>query len=218
MRRIAALVIVGLLVALAPGAAASIGGQRATGCPTSGQHHVIAADGHAEVYAIRKSEEEVLYWGCAYGRNRSFLVGFTDECISNGGACAGTSHLTLAGLLLAREKIVSTPVLGHSWLIEVEDLRTGRVLRKVPTGTTLPPKPKTVGHGPATAIVLKSDGAVAWIVDTVQEDDRYQVHAVDKSGERLLASGSDIDPSSLALAGSTLYWTQGGKPYSATLD
>jgi len=178
---------------------------------------VIAADPQAEIYGIRKNEEEVVYWGCVFGHSRSFLVGFTDECISNGGACASTSHLTLAGTLLAREYSRTSFVLGDERLIEVEDLRTGRVLHSVPTGVTFPPKPKTVGDGPATAIVLKSDGAVAWIVDTVQKNDMYQVHAVDRSGSRLLASGSDIDPKSLALAGSTLYWTQGRKPYSATL-
>jgi len=38
------------------------------------------------------------------------------------------------------------------------------------------------------------------------------------AGTRLLASGFDVSPSSLALAGSTIYWTQGGKPESSTLN
>jgi len=46
----------------------------------------------------------------------------------------------------------------------------------------------------------------------------YEVRAVDKTGSRLLASGGDIDPTSLALAGSTLYWTQGSLPFSAQLQ
>jgi hypothetical protein len=41
---------------------------------------------------------------------------------------------------------------------------------------------------------------------------------VDKNGSRLLASSTEIDPSSLALAGSTLYWTQGGKSMSSPLN
>jgi hypothetical protein len=65
------------------------------------------------------------------------------------------------------------------------------------------------------AIVVKSDGSVAWIVESSSE---YQVRAVDKSGSRVLSSGTNIDPHSLALAGSTLYWTQGGKPKSAMLN
>jgi hypothetical protein len=98
----------------------------------------------------------------------------------------------------------------------VRDLRSGRVLRSTPTGTST--NPMVVGVGPTTSIVLKKDGAVAWIVDTSGEQNRYQVHAADRSGARLLASGSDVDPSSLALAGSTLYWTQGGKAFSAALN
>ena len=40
----------------------------------------------------------------------------------------------------------------------------------------------------------------------------------DAGGRALLASGTDIDSSSLALAGSTVYWTQGGVPLAAVLD
>ncbi len=99
----------------------------------------------------------------------------------------------------------------------MRNLRTGRLIRKLPTGTPMTPRPSWIGIGPTTAIVVKSDGAVAWIVET-DFPTEYQVHTVDKSGNRVLASGTDIDPSSLALAGNTLYWTQGGQPFSAPLD
>jgi hypothetical protein len=46
----------------------------------------------------------------------------------------------------------------------------------------------------------------------------YDVRAVDAAGDRLLADGNNIAPNSLALAGSTLYWTQGGAPQSASLS
>jgi hypothetical protein len=107
----------------------------------------------------------------------------------------------------------------QEWKVVVENLRTGRVLHKVPTGTS---SPGAVGIGPVVSLVVKSDGAVAWIVENEiparHVPAEYEVHAVDKTGNRLLASGSDIDPHSLALAGSTLYWTQGGKPMSAPLN
>lgn len=105
---------------------------------------------------------------------------------------------------------------GEAWVV-VRDLRTGRVLHNVPTGTQSPPVPHFVGAGEATTIVVKRDGAVAWIVESKCLGGEYQVHALDEDGERVLASGRDIAPRSLALVGSTLYWTQGGKPYSATL-
>jgi hypothetical protein len=179
---------------------------------------VIAADAQAEVYGVRKNSETIEYRGCVYGQKRSFDVGGVTECIGTGGACGGTRNVTLAGPIAAREQFVASPVLGTKWVIDVQDLRTGRTLYRVPSGVTFPPNPKFVGDGPTTSIVVKSDGAVAWIVDTVQKDERYQVHAVDKAGSRVLATGSDIDPHSLALAGSTLYWTEGGRPYSATLN
>jgi len=73
---------------------------------------------------------------------------------------------------------------------------------------------------------VKSDGAVAWIVETQRgpfvgetgPPTMFEVRAVDRTGSRLLASGSHFDPLSLALAGSTLYWTQGGQPFSAQLQ
>jgi hypothetical protein len=47
-------------------------------------------------------------------------------------------------------------------------------------------------------------------------------HTIDAArlcaGTRLLALGFDVSPSSLALAGSTIYWTQGVKPESASLS
>jgi hypothetical protein len=46
----------------------------------------------------------------------------------------------------------------------------------------------------------------------------YDVYASDMRGTRLLASGIDVAPHSLKLGGSTLYWTQGGKPMSAPLN
>jgi hypothetical protein len=106
----------------------------------------------------------------------------------------------------------------EEWRVVVRNLRTGRVLHRAPTGAKEKDHPKFVGDGPTTAIVVKADGAVAWTLDTVQSENRYQVHALDRTGERILATGSNIDPNSFALAGGTLYWQQGGKPFSGTLN
>jgi hypothetical protein len=111
------------------------------------------------------------------------------------------------------------------------------VLHRVPTGAPLEPAPYYVGVGNVVAIIVKSDGAVAWIADDYERSvagaEYFDVYAVDESGTRLLASGTNIDPSSLALSvggamgtasnpssasGSTLYWTQEGKAMSAPLN
>jgi hypothetical protein len=51
-------------------------------------------------------------------------------------------------------------------VVVVRNLRTGKVIRRVPTGTLVPPQPSVVGVGPAVSIVAKPDGAVAWIAET----------------------------------------------------
>jgi hypothetical protein len=84
----------------------------------------------------------------------------------------------------------------------------------VPTGS--PSAEGNVGGGYASTIVVKSDGAVAWILSGGPSRGN-EVHIVDADGSRVLASGSDVVKDSLALEGSTLYWTQAGKPFSTTL-
>jgi hypothetical protein len=163
---------------------------------------------------------------------------------SSTGGSGGVGHETLAGPIVAYEESSASGGLGADPtgrnVVIVRDLRTGRVLRKVPTGVPLKPEPRYVGVGNVVAIIVKSDGSVAWIADDYErshpsgspEVSYFDVYAVDKSGTRLLAAGSEIDPSSLALSvtgtnigqgshtapGSTLYWTQGGKPMSAALN
>ena len=78
----------------------------------------------------------------------------------------------------------------------------------------LKPTAINVGVGRVVALVVKSNGAVAWIAENDErtlapespsEVNYFDLESVDKSGIHLLASGPGIDPSSLALAGSRLY-------------
>lgn len=214
MRRIAmsGLVVLGVLSASTSGQAARARHTASTECPP-GHSHLLVADAQAQVY---EAFEQV--YGCAYGHRRSYALGPPPEG-STPEPSASVEQETLAGPIVAYEENYISESLNR-WFVVVRDLRTGRVLHKLPTGTPNPPSAQLVGDGYAVAIVVKSDGAVAWIVRTRIEPqpNEYQVRAVDKSGSRLLASGTAIDPSSLALAGSTLYWTQGGRPFSAFLN
>lgn len=233
MRRIAKWSVVPVLVVLLGVAGAGQAGAHngaTTVCGSSRGHLVIARDVQAEVYRVRKGESAVYeYWGCVYGSRKTFLLG---EALVSGSPYGSlwVAHVTLAGTTVAYETSSSSSPGGVSesptseeldksaWHIVVAELRARRILHKVPTGVTYPPNPNFVGDGPVTAIEVKSDGAIAWILDTVQPKNRYQVHALDATGERILAVGSNIAPNSLALAGSTLYWMQGGKPFSASLS
>jgi hypothetical protein len=201
-------------------------------CPPVRAHaHVLVADEQAMVYlrpAMTPSParyEQAEIFGCTYGDGRPYALGLPPEFSSEGGG--GIDHETLAGSVVAYQQ-VSVGKTVAIFRVIVRDLRNGRVLHRLPTGTLIGPESKEpeslVGVGHVVALVVKSDGAVAWIVENGQTQCGgpkiycYEVHAVDASGERLLASGPEIEPSSLALAGSTLYWTQGGKPSSAVLN
>jgi hypothetical protein len=206
----------------------------ATRCPQAHAHPVLA-DSQAVIYTIAEArrglyetEHFIATRVCAYGHKGSFKIGETRVPEPTEGWGADVFHITLDGTMLAYEKRSSTysryyregEPASSTWQVIVRDARTGRVVRTVPTGTATPQHPwlTFIGDGETTAIVVKRDGSVAWVTDTVQSTNRYEVHTADQSSSNLLAIGSNIAPYSLALAGSTLYWTQGGKPFSASLN
>jgi hypothetical protein len=142
----------------------------------------------------------------------------SEEVCSSSGCGPLAQNEILAYQTVAYGRFATDVCCESQFLVLVRDLRTGKVLHEVPTGTPKVPKPGLVGAGATTVIVVKPDGAVAWIMETEFMPNEYEIHALDKAGSRMLASGADIAPSSLALAGSTLYWTQAGKPFSASLN
>ena len=211
-----------VLVLLLPAASVSDATARHTSpakCPP-GHTHLITADTQAQVYQVFSPEPAEIF-GCAYGGKRSYLLGGPPVSDAEGGG--KQTYYTLGGAVVAfaSASFRDFPRPGEPRsenYVEVLNLGTGRVLHKVPTGTS---SPSRVGFGAVAALLVKSDGAVAWIAGNNLGDEHptsFEVHAVDKADNRLLASGPEIDPSSLALAGSTLYWTQGGKPMFTSLN
>jgi hypothetical protein len=212
-----------------------------TQCRPSSSHGVFT-DGQAQVYAVQNGEVLNIR-ACANGQQRSFLVSSCNRRES-ATACASESQVTLTGAVVAYEEFFTTAgryrrereAVTLSWRVIVRDLRTGRVLHDVPTGTSLASEPGYLGVGKIVGLVLKSDGAVAWIAEDYERSAAakapyFDVYATDASGTRLLASGTNVDPSSLALStgathlgyyphtvvGSTLYWAQAGRVFSTTL-
>jgi hypothetical protein len=193
----------------------------------------IAADPVAQVYSLGAGppvtpghgEWKRQIYGCTYGHRGAYSLGvepYRELSKYSNESRFGELNIVLAGAIVAYEDFSFFEGLGGQRQgVVVEDLRTGRRLRDEPTGKHKVPgsEPELeFGIGDTTAIVVKSDGSVAWIVKTSTEEGTYQVHAADATGSRVLASGADIDPSSLALAESTLYWTQGSQPHSAPLS
>jgi hypothetical protein len=203
-------------------------------CPPGGAG-VLLADHRAVVYRIHAKrirslgrthyrEPVIATRGCAYGSERPYQI-WEEPAEFQTEEHAGIANLALAGIFLAYEEsfdaasryTVEGTEVRERWHVVVCNLQTGMVLHRVPTGAS--GRPLWVGDGPTVAIVVKRNGSVAWLLEHVAAvNPRYELHVLDTSGERVVAAGSDIDPRSVALAGSTLYWTQGATPRSTTVN
>ena len=189
---------------------------------------LVTADPQAEIFEASTPggfPEYLDVFGCAYGRTKAYRLGIPPAC--GAPVCQGVKHELLAGSIVAYESFFTSEGEGR-WYVVVRDLRNGRLLRHLATGVPLKHKLNFAGVGPIVGLVAKPNGSVAWIAEdfersapstsTSEEARYYDVYASDKSGTRLLASGLNVSPSSLALGGSTVYWTQGGQPTSAVLN
>jgi hypothetical protein len=220
MHRIAILVVPLLALLLATSSATAVYDRhnKMPATCSSGHTRSIAADVQAQIFETPMSlahPEFLSIYGCSYKHKRSYLLGPAPYGSPSG--AGGVETEVLAGSVVAYEEASNQSCCQHWWVV-VRDLNNGHVLHRIPTGTRVTPRPLSVGIGQAVDIVVKRNGSVAWIVETNAEEGEYQVHAVDSSGSRTLASSPEVDSTSLALAGSTLYWTQGGRPLSATLN
>ncbi len=191
-----------------------------------GHAYRVVADSRAEVFEI-SSGDEPRYEGCAYGSTHRYALGPIPGGSSSGSW--GSYSYTLVGTTLAFTKVgcpgsLAPPGDQCSETLSVMNLRSGKRLHEVSV---------TNGqcNGSVRRLVLKEDGAVAWVTENatgigeapggtscVMRKDPLEVHALDRAGERLLASGTDVAAGSLKLAGSTVHWTQGGRLYSAVLN
>jgi hypothetical protein len=72
-----------------------------------------------------------------------------------------------------------------------------------------------------TSVVVKPNGAVAWIgvaSSIISHRSQVEVDAASGASSRVLERGSRIDPHSLRLRGSLLTWSDGGRTRSASLQ
>jgi len=196
-------------------------------------HHpnLVAANKRAEIFEVGETEEGVLhpehFDGCAYGSTHPYSLGLAHVIGSSSGV-GGSDGYTLAGATAAyTEDFLDGPgEVEERWSVRVVDLRTGRMIHNVPSGTAPCQSASSwwiFGVGPVVALVLREDGAVAWIASDQEQAcplpaGTREVHALDSHGERVLSVGADIDPRSLTLVGSSIHWRQGGQAHAAPLD
>lgn len=173
-----------------------------------GNHEALIYEGEN-----REGEDEV--FGCAKGAARPYRLGRRIEAGSQGGG--GISGELLVGAVMAYEESEWTegPAGRSKYVLIVRNLRDGRMLHKVPTGPST--EAGVVGKGPATAMVLKRDGAIAWI-NGAESLPLHEVIAVDRTGSRTLATGTGINTHSLRLRANVLTWRQNGRQRTATLN
>lgn len=201
-------------VALVPANAAA---QSSEGCRAAGSRTVIATN-QGRIFTVRdrlRGRPVTFYFGCLYRVNRAFALGrdfrgrnFVDTL----------RHARLAGPYAgyAVTSTVDRPC-GSAAEVRVKDLRTGRMERTA-AGAAQP------GPERITDLELKPNSSVAWIATTCVPagPGRDEVNAVDGDGRRTLDSGldgaaDDVQGASLALSGSTLYWTKGGAAVTGRL-
>jgi hypothetical protein len=174
-------------------------------CPPP-HSHVFRSDRTAVVYEGLNSEKLFEVLGCVRGGRNAYVLGRKLQSSEEGGG--GVAKEVLAGPVVAYEKSRFSEALppyragsSEAWVL-VRSLRSGRILHKV--------------QGSPVTLVVKPDGAVAWVNPT-ESSVSYAIHAVDRAGSRVLASGVGIDPYSLRLRGSVLSWVQNGKTAFAAL-
>jgi hypothetical protein len=100
-----------------------------------------------------------------------------------------------------------------SVLVVVWDARTGRSQFHAPLST---PQASADGRK-VTSLIVTATGTAAWIAGGTTAPATYEVHVAAGATDRVLATGGDIDPISLAAANTALYWMQGGQPMAAAL-
>ena len=199
-----------LLLAVAPAAADA--------APVCGKRdgRTIAKTERTRVYV---SQDEA--WGC-YAGQRPFDLGNWDPVDDESSINYATvRHVRLSGRYVG---FASECYCGSSayvdFLIHVVDLKARRTIRLVSTGRRAPGAPRNGvrGIGPATDLVLKSNGAVAWIAgDHSTEPDTLQVHRCDARGCARLSVGSAIAPRSLFLTRGRIGWSDAGRTESSDL-
>jgi hypothetical protein len=225
-------ILVAMAALLAPAAAhgAARHVKRAAACPPP-HAHIVLADSAAVLFQLEGFSKELdedthEEAACSHAGNKPFVFWQCDNLDCEGPVF---SEQTLAGPILAYQQYTyegsskyqtATPA---RWLVQVRDLRTHRLIHSSPTSTSEPPPSTVIGNGSTVGIVVKSDGSVAWIAVDGEHPyaptlpTTYQVWKLDRTGQHLLDMGTEIVPHSIALAGSTVYWTDGGAPSMAPL-
>jgi hypothetical protein len=168
--------------------------------------HTLAGDSVARVYSSAGKA-----YGCAAGGARSYRLGKTGNC--SGG-----------------EQIQTVRVSGRiaAYGLETCGVDTGNAtvnVRRLTTGVALTQSPATTNIGvegfqSIDSLVVKADGAVAWIATATSIGKPTFIRQLQRSDTRgfsVLDSGRAVGAKSLTLHGSKLSWRHAKAVRTATL-
>jgi hypothetical protein len=179
----------------------------ARGCAPAGVRALLA-NRRATVYARGEN-----VYGCSSSSRRSYLLGASGRTLKAGRA----GPLALAGADVAYGLSRFGVDTGTAQVV-VRRLTDGVVLREASATTRVP---GAESYQSVAALVVKGDGAVAWIGNgrsIIGRRPVVEVHRYDGRGQAELDSGSRIASGSLRLHGSRLTWTNSARRRSATLS
>jgi hypothetical protein len=155
-------------------------------------------------------------YGCARGHGHNYLLGQASGTLVRPIRQNRVGNFTLAGVDAGySETLMGVDTLSAE--VVVRRLDDGRTIHTA-SATTKPLGPEFFQS--VLAIVVKADGAVAWVAtggSIIRHGKETELDRIDKRGETTLDGGAGIDARSLRLNGSRLSWRHGVATRSATL-
>lgn len=180
---------------------------QATGPPCGPRAaRTLAADAVARVYAAGGDA-----YGCAVWGARAFALGATGFSVRSGRVEPIRVSGTVAAYGLVRSGVDTAGA-----TVVVRRLTTGRVLSQSAATTTV----GVEGFQSVDSLVIKPDGAVAWIATANSIGPPKfvrQLRRVDRRGTVTLDSGPAVGAISLRLRGVVLSWRHAGSLRTSTL-
>jgi hypothetical protein len=183
-------------------------------CSLSGSKTVIATE-HARIFTKADAHGETLsVYACLDSRNRRFLLSVGDT--APGGSGDTTGRPALAGAYVAYalghfddSQRYNSDFKGFADQVVAINLSTAAELRF----------PAAAGNSPSAHVsdlVLSKSGSFAWIGSGTASNEVHRFDVGD-TADTVIDSGPNLQAGSLALAGSTIYWTKANKPASAPI-
>jgi hypothetical protein len=175
-------------------------------CDPSGAR-TLAVDADARVYSLRKK-----VYGCANGATRRYVLGSTGFCV-NADAVGAVVRLAAA---YVGYSVATCGIDNGTTIVYLRRLSDGAITRQHGATTTV----GVESHQTVNSLVVRADGAVAWIAtaNSIGAPKLVrQVERLDSHGFALLDSGRGIAPNSLDLHGTLISWTDHGTVHDAKL-